>query len=81
MVANGIKLAIGTYVPRPYAGPTLLLTTDERKSVLLNERSGYPTLVSDLTVAELGGHHGDMFKGGMATVVEAIEDFAARVAA
>jgi len=77
LVANGIKLAVATYRPRPYAGPTLLISTRDRTEALLNPDRGYPSLVRDLEVVELDIRHGKMFKDGLPEVARAIDQFVA----
>jgi hypothetical protein len=67
------------YTPRPYAGPTLLISTPERTADLMNSRYGYPVLVKNLTFCELRVNHIQMFDEGLPAVLNAVEAFEARV--
>ncbi len=78
VVAGGIKHAVGTYVPEPYDGPTLLLYTEERREALLNKERGYPSFIRDLETVGLRTGHGGMFTDALAQVTEAIDDFISR---
>jgi thioesterase domain-containing protein/acyl carrier protein len=75
IVTSGIQHAVGTYIPQPYSGKTLLLFTSERKAALMQPGRGYPALVKDLEAVELQTHHGGMFKAGLPQVAQAIERF------
>jgi thioesterase domain-containing protein/acyl carrier protein len=79
IVANGIKHAIGTYTPRPYGGPTLLMTSPERRDLLLHETRGFPALLSDLEIFNATVGHRQMFGPGMERSSAVIEAFMARV--
>ena len=78
LVAGGIKHAVGTYTPKPYGGPTLLLYTPQRREALLNPERGFPVLVGDLETVALTVEHGDMFKKGLTQVADAIGRFIGR---
>ncbi len=80
-VAAGIKHAVGTYMPAPYDGPTLLVCTPERRDALLNRSLGYPSLTRDLETVVLTTNHTGMFKEGLAQVAEAVAKFIARLSA
>ena len=79
IVSGGIKHAIGTYAPRPYNGPALLMCSAERSGLLLNARRGYPTLLSDLDVFVATVGHREMFRIGMDESVAAMERFIGRL--
>jgi thioesterase domain-containing protein/acyl carrier protein len=81
IVSAGLRYAAAMYSPLPYAGPTLLISSPERKADLTNGRFGYPALVKDLTVAELSVVHERMFDDGLPEVVSAVESFLARLGA
>ena len=75
LVAGGIKHAVGTYTPKPYGGPTLLIFTPLRRAALLNEERGFPAFVSDLEIVGLDVEHGGMFKDGLPQVADAVGRF------
>jgi hypothetical protein len=79
-VNAALRCAVGGYVPAPYAGPTLLLCSPERKAALLNARRGYPSLLKNLTVVEFHVPHEKMFSEGLAVVADAVNDFVAGLA-
>ena len=79
LVAGGVKHAVGTYAPKAYPGPALLICSEERKGALLNKERGYPSLIADLEVVELPHEHGDLFHDGLQDAVRAIERFVDRL--
>ena len=80
IVAGGIKHAIGTYLPKLYGGPVLLMCSTERRDLLLDKTRGFPAFVSDLDVFEANTEHGEVFATGIDKSVAAIERFIGRVA-
>jgi thioesterase domain-containing protein/acyl carrier protein len=77
-VVSCINAAIGPYIPKPYAGPTLLLHTDERRDILLNPDRGYPSFATNLEAVRLSVPHVDMFTAGAKEVGAAVNSFVQR---
>ena len=79
LVSGGVKHAIGTYAPRPYDGPALLICSPERRAVLLDSKRGFPALVRDLDIAVVPTEHNEIFKSGLVESAVAIERFIGRL--
>ncbi len=69
-----IERAGAIYMPTPYPGRTLLFVTPAKVSMLMNQRSGYPTLLTNPEVVRLEAEHLQMFKD-LRPIAAAIDAF------
>lgn len=74
-VQNSMRLAAGAYVPKPYAGETLLIHARETRDALLNPVNGWPALLPALQTAEVGPTHTSLFRERAGDIAAAMRAF------